>query len=134
MCSGCVCAHFKGVYARYWIPEGDAPQRGMRQRTGHRRKGFSSPEQSNSGDRTHVCGLIGHIHIPQPSSSPPLYRGIWGFWSGHDYIRRRQWQWRGRHIKYNMHILRKFSLKIISYTYACNIITRCYLCSQNEFW
>lgn len=57
-----MCAHFKGVYARYWIPEGDEPQRGMRQRTGHRRKGFSSPGQSNSGDRTHVCGLVGHAY------------------------------------------------------------------------
>lgn len=58
MCSGCVCAHFKGVYARYWIPEGDAP---AERSTGHRRKGYSSPGQSNSDDRTHVCGLIGHI-------------------------------------------------------------------------
>lgn len=30
MCVRVVCtySHFKGVYARYWIPEGDAQQRG----------------------------------------------------------------------------------------------------------
>lgn len=75
-----VSVHFKGVHACYWIPEGDALQRGTTHCAGHHRKGFyygpSNPIAVTA--RYCVCGLIGRV------CRRSHYREIWGFWSGHE--------------------------------------------------
>lgn len=119
-----MCAHFKGVYARYWILQ----LRGVRAPVTAERV-FPPPGQSNSGDRT--------PQPPPPSSSSPLHRWIWGFLSGHDLYNilyeddNETAPMQGRctqSIRYNayyINILRKFSSKYN--IRECNIITRCYV-------
>jgi len=91
--SGCVHSHFKGVYARYWIPEGDALQHRGALVTDERvfilLSGNPIAATAHTyimwSNRSYIYIYIG-TYIPQ-TPPPPLYRGIWGFWSDHDHCR-----------------------------------------------
>jgi len=128
-----VCVRTLRAYTRViGYPRGGAP---AQRSTGHRRKGFSSPGQSNSDDRTHVCGLIGHILYTAAATAVTTIPGYLGFLAGSRPYRgsTKTTMTTGAVVKYAYFTKVFFEYYIILYevynipTYACNIITRCYL-------